>query len=88
MKTITIECPDCRGTGLYKGFMEGQGEAVICVRCSGSGAQELKYNEFTGRKDKAGVTKVRAGSGTILDDSRKSTWISYEEFKQKIPAGK
>ena len=88
MKSITIECPDCRGTGLYKGFMEAQGEAVICVRCSGSGAQELRYNEFTGRKDKTGVTRVRAGSGTILDDSRRSAWMSYDEFKKKVPAGK
>mgnify|MGYP006898470229 CR=1 FL=1 len=88
MKSIKIECPDCRGTGLYKGFMEGPGEAVVCVRCSGSGAQELKYNEFTGRKTKTGVTKVRSGSGTILDNPGKGSWISYEEFKRKVPEGK
>lgn len=85
MKTITIECPDCRGTGLYKGFMERDGEAVICVRCSGTGAQELRYNEFTSRKDKAGVRRVRAGSGTIIDNAGAATWISYEEFKKRIP---
>lgn len=88
MKSITIECPACRGTGLYRGFMEADGEAVICVRCSGSGAQELQYEEFTGRKHKNGVKKIRSGSGTLLDNPGKSAWVSYEEFKKKVPEGK
>jgi hypothetical protein len=87
-KSIVIQCPSCRGTGLYKGFMEAEGEAVICASCSGTGAQELRYEEFTGRKRKNGVRKIRAGSGTILDNPGRSAWITYEEFERKIPAGK
>ena len=87
-KSIIVECPSCSGTGLYTGFMESKGEAVVFVACGGTGAKELHYTEFTGRKRKNGISKIRAGSGTILDDSRKSTWISYAEFEQKIPAGK
>jgi len=85
-KSITIECPDCRGTGLYSGFMEVRGEAVICVRCSGTGAKEIHYEEFTGRRKKTGISRIRAGSGTLLDDSRKTAWMSYGEFECLVPA--
>lgn len=87
-KSITIECPDCRGTGLYKGFMEREGEAVICDRCSGSGKQEFHYTGFTGRKKKSGVNKIRGGSGTILDTPGKSSWMTYEQFEKLIPSTK
>jgi DnaJ-class molecular chaperone len=84
--SILIECPSCGGTGLYKGFMERPDEAVICVNCHGTGAKELSGKPFTGRKRKPGVSKIRGGSGTILDNPGKSAWMSYAEFEQKVPS--
>ena len=33
-KTIQIECPSCKGTGLYKGYAEKDDCAVICANCA------------------------------------------------------
>ena len=85
MIKLTVECADCGGTGLYRGFMEREGEAVICIRCGGKGSQTLAFREFTGRKRKNGVQKIRSGSGTILDNPQGAKWISYEEFRKLIP---
>jgi hypothetical protein len=85
MIKLTVECADCGGTGLYCGFMEHKGEAVVFVRCGGKGYQIISAREFTGRKHKNGVEKIRGGSGTILDDSRNAKWITYDEFRKRIP---
>lgn len=58
MKTIKIECAECRGTGLYSGMGEDERSAVVCGRCEGTGQEEFKYNEFTGRKPKPSVEWV------------------------------
>jgi len=47
--TVKVECSDCRGTGLYIGFAEGEGTAVICSRCKGTGEKMLTYIPFTKR---------------------------------------
>ena len=86
-KQIYIECNSCEGTGLYQGFMEQPHQAVICYYCSGTGRSLLKYQPYTGRKQKRGITQVRAGSGTILD-STKEGWMPLVEFEKKIPAAK
>jgi len=84
MKSMVIECPSCAGTGLYRGFMEAKDEAVVCVTCRGSGATTITGREYTGRKRKNGVKKIRFGSGMILDNPSKSKWMTYEEFKNSI----
>ena len=38
---LSIECPTCGGTGLYRGFMEAPGEYVVCVNCTGTGEKTL-----------------------------------------------
>ncbi|HWQ30063.1 MAG TPA: hypothetical protein VN549_03645 [Negativicutes bacterium] len=58
MKTITIECPNCNGTGLYQGMAERDNCAVVCHTCKGTGKTEYSYNEFTGRKTMNGVKRV------------------------------
>ncbi len=83
--TVVCECDACHGTGLYSGFMEAKGEAVICTVCCGTGKQVLNLKPFNRRKHKPGITRIRAGSGTILDDPSRARWLSYEEFEQKIP---
>jgi hypothetical protein len=64
--------------------MEREGEYVVCVRCKGTGKVILEYEPFNGRKERKGVKKVRTGSGTILDDSSRATWITYDQFKHKF----
>jgi hypothetical protein len=85
--TIRTQCSDCGGTGLYSGFMEAKGEAVVCVRCGGSGCRTINYTPFQGRKRRNGITKVRYGSGLILDNPGKDAWMTYDEFKTKVKAG-
>lgn len=80
---IKIECRSCSATGIYCGFMEGPGEGVICKDCWGRGYEMLEGTQFTARRRKKNVTKVRAGSGLILDKPDKSLWISYEEFLKR-----
>jgi len=57
---MEIECPACKGTGLYQGIGEGKGTAVVCRNCKGTGAYSYSYsyNEFTGRKHKDGIERV------------------------------
>ena len=57
-KQILIECPDCNGTGLYKGSCEQDGCAVVCSTCGGKGYTNFKYHEFTGKKVREGVKRV------------------------------
>jgi len=86
--TLKTECKACSGTGLYVGFMEGKGQAVICVGCTGTGCREIEVKKYAGRKPRSGITKIRGGSGTILDDASNAKWYSYREFETKIPAPK
>jgi len=85
MIKLRVQCDVCGGAGLYCGFMEREGEAVVCVRCGGQGYQDLKFNEFTGRKRKNGVRRIRRGGGTIVDNPKQAQWITYEEFEKLIP---
>lgn len=84
--SITIQCQPCGGTGLYSGFMEGKGEAVVCAGCGGTGKQDFTYQPFTGRKKKNGINRIRGGSGSILDDPTKAKWVTYSEFERLIPS--
>lgn len=54
------ECSACNGTGVYKGFAECAGAAVVCQRCSGTGKAHIKveYSDFTGRKERKGIVRV------------------------------
>lgn len=83
-ETMKVECPSCNGTGLYQGFMERMDEAVICTSCNGTGAKDLVFTRFSVRRRKNGILKIRAGSGTILDNPEQATWISYEYFEKVI----
>lgn len=41
---MTIECPHCGGAGIYAGMAEGDGTAVVCNQCQGTGAYKYFYN--------------------------------------------
>lgn len=55
-----IRCTACDGTGLYVGFAEKDGAAVVCGKCKGTGCYKfrLEYEPFTGRRIRAGVERV------------------------------
>ena len=85
---VKYECPSCGGSGLYCGFMEGPGQAVVCVSCEGTGRVVDEFKPFTGRKKKHGVKTIRFGSGYVVDNTKKEVWFSYKEFEQQIKAPK
>jgi len=62
MKVIEIEeqCQSCGGTGLYVGFAEHNGAAIVCHNCNGTGCHQYKhkYEEFKGRIARSGVNRV------------------------------
>ena len=87
METITQECTSCHGTGLYSGFCEGKGEAVICCDCSGKGWNFYTYNEFSGRKKKKGIKSISYSKGNFILTGVGAVGesMTYAEFEEKIP---
>jgi len=84
---IIIQCSSCNGTGLYSGFAEPKGEAVICLGCGGQGWEHFNYSEYTGRKKKAGIKTISKSAGTFLATGvgpvGKS--MTYDEFERAVP---
>jgi hypothetical protein len=52
-----VKCKACGGTGLYVGFAEKDGSAVICHDCKGTGKFHFRYEyeEFTKRATRNNV---------------------------------
>lgn len=97
---MMIECPSCKGTGVYSGIGEGEGIGVVCTKCKGTGKYHYtyEYNEFTERKRKEDVERVylsgsrhKLGLGKInfvnvgiIDMDKEG--VSYDEFLEgKMP---
>jgi len=102
MSKHTIEydcyCSDCGGSGLYVGFAEHDGFAVVCHGCAGTGKQHKKYTyeDFDGRREKKGIKRVletNPGIGVGLGkpgDGKNLTiesfgGLSYEDWKNGKP---
>lgn len=73
MKSIRIECPSCKGTGLYKGISERDNCAVICYNCNGKGFVDYKYNDFNGRKRRPDIERVFESSCGYVLSSKNCT---------------
>jgi hypothetical protein len=85
---VKAECGSCDGTGLYCGFAEPKGTAVICLNCGGTGCDEIGYIRFTGRKERRDVHTVKRSAGSFIFTGvgpvGKS--VTYEEFcRGKMP---
>lgn len=82
MKEVKAECGACGGKGLYSGMCEAEGEAVVCLRCKGSGCEIIKYKEFTGRKGSRGIHTIRRSRGSFIGTGVGPVGdsISYHEF--------
>lgn len=63
---IECECRDCGGTGVYCGFCEAKGTAVICLSCNGTGKRTYTERAFTGLKRRKGVTSVYNSRGKFI----------------------
>lgn len=86
--TIDIECPSCGGTGLYAGFAEPKGTAVVCLTCSGTGKTQYSYTPFTHRKEKKGIHTVQRSRGSLIALGIGPTGgsVSYNDFQRgKMP---
>lgn len=76
---VKIECGACRATGLYVGFAEPPGTAVVCLKCDGKGWAEVEG--FSSRKQRDGVTIVRRSRGSfILSCGPTGGSVTYEQF--------
>lgn len=83
MKKQQTECSACDGTGLYCGFAEPPGVAVVCIYCGGSGATPCGGSApFTGRKRRDDVRTVKLSRGSFLATGigPYGRGITYEEF--------
>lgn len=85
MTTVKAECKSCGGTGLYCGFAEPKGTAVICLTCKGSGCEEITYTPFTGPKEKKNIQTVKKSAGTFIVTGigpiESGKGCSYSDFK-------
>lgn len=83
METVKVECSACGGTGLYSGFAEPKGTAVICFDCDGSGYEEIAFTPFTHRKGKRGINIVKRSRGSFVGTGvgPVGASITYNEFQ-------
>jgi len=87
MSTLRIErqCVSCHGTGLYCGFAEKNGAAVVCHTCKGSGKEviEIDNTAFTGRTERKGVKRVfqhNPGFGIGTGNNQEGRSYRLEDF--------
>jgi DnaJ-class molecular chaperone len=89
MAEVKAQCSSCGGTGLYQGMCEPSGTAVICLTCSGSGCERIRYTPYEGRKIKRNVSSISRSRGSFIATGVGAVGksMTYQEFKQTIPEG-
>jgi DnaJ-class molecular chaperone len=85
-----VECGSCGGTGLYKGFAEPEGYAVICRNCGGKGYTEATHVSseakiFERRKRKNGIRYVMTDGGAwfVRGAASQTPHITIDEFNER-----
>ncbi len=80
--TVRAECGACGGTGIYRGFAEPDGVGVVCLKCKGTGCEELTYTPFEARKRRNNVRSVRLSGGGFIATGigPVGSSVSYEDF--------
>ena len=74
-KELQIECKDCNGTGLFRGFSNHENTACVCKKCDGKGYRIFRYKPFTGRKKaEEGITRI------FKDASWKNVYAGVHTF--------
>lgn len=86
--TVKTECTSCKGTGLYVGMAERNGDAVVCHTCKGTGCQTISYMPFeVRRKPPNNVLRVfQANPGIISAPGTTSGGVSLAAFEKDINA--
>jgi len=81
---VDAECNACGATGVYHGFCEAKGEAVVCLRCGGTGCAKVYYVPFTARRNRRGIKTVRRLRGGFLATGVGPTGgeVTYAQFKK------
>lgn len=76
------QCKSCGGTGLYVGFAEKDGAAVVCHTCKGTGCHHVKieYDDFEKRERRKGVKRVYEVNPGICIGGSKGGEHCLEDF--------
>jgi len=77
---IEVECSACKATGLYCGFAEPKGTAVVCRQCGGTGKKTLRGTPFTCRKRRRNVKWVMTDGGLWFARTGEEKRISVSDF--------
>ena len=88
MNEVKAECGACSGTGLYRGFAEPKGTAVVCLHCSGTGCETIRYKPFEKRHGRRDIQWVQRSRGSFIVTGVGPTGgkITYAEFQAgKMP---
>lgn len=82
---IKTKCEACNSTGLYVGFAEPVGTAVICRTCNGNGFCEIEIKLFLERKRRQGISRVFVDGGIWFarSDNLEKQTITTDEFYAK-----
>lgn len=81
-QTLDTQCPSCSGTGLYIGYAEHNGAAVVCGKCQGTGNFQISYTPFTGRLEHPDVTHVwMRNPGYHISPDRTEGGLSIAEWQ-------
>lgn len=76
-------CTSCEGTGLYKGFGERDGFAVVCYRCKGTGKrhEKIEYDDpLKKRKTRTDIIRVLQANPGIGVGISKERGLTLESF--------
>lgn len=85
------KCKSCGGTGLYVGFGEANGAAVVCECCEGTGKFHFihEYEEFETRVERKEIKRVfETNPGIGIGSNDKDIFLEdfggmpYEEWKK------
>jgi hypothetical protein len=81
-KEIKVECRSCGSTGVYSGFCEPKGTAVVCGTCGGSGCETIRYKPFEKRRRRRGIKTVSQSRGSFIATGVGAVGksISYADF--------
>jgi len=82
--SVKAKCNACGGTGLYSGFAEPRGTAVVCNRCGGTGCATITYTPFVKRRKRTDIKTVWNSNGACIVTGVGPTGgsITYKEFSE------
>lgn len=81
-KEIKTACVACDSTGVYSGFCESKGTAVVCLSCGGTGCKTISYKPFEKRLRRRGIKTVSLSRGGFIATGVGAVGesISYSDF--------